>query len=184
VVVVTTKVADVLPDAIVAEPGTVAAPLLLESDTPIPPAGAATAIPTVPVEVLPPTTDDGFKVRVVMAGGLMVSTAVTLAPFKLALIVADVTAGTAVVLTVNVPLVAPAAIFNDAGTIADPELLPKAIVRPVFGAIPVRVTVAADEAGPVTVVGLRLSADRDGGVTFSTVDWVVDPSVAVIVTAV
>ena len=61
--VVTVKVALVLPLSTVTLPGTVATHvLLLDSDTTVSP-GAGPLSVTVPVEVLPPTTVDGFKVR-------------------------------------------------------------------------------------------------------------------------
>ena len=67
--VVTGNVAVALPLATVTLPGTVADEgLLLDSDTTAPPAGAGPLSVTVPVEPLPPTTEDGLKDRATSAG--------------------------------------------------------------------------------------------------------------------
>jgi hypothetical protein len=61
--VVTVKVASVVPGATVMLEGTVAmAPLLLDSVTSVPPAGAAALRVTVPVDELPPTTVEAERV--------------------------------------------------------------------------------------------------------------------------
>ena len=81
VLVVTVKVAVVLPAATVTEAGTVAEPLLLESETETPPAGAAALKVTVPVEVPPLTTLVGLTEtdeRATLGAGVMVSVAVLL----------------------------------------------------------------------------------------------------------
>lgn len=89
-VVVTVNVADVLPAATVTVVGAFADPLLLEIAMLRPPLGAATLIFTVPVDGFPPTTDAGFRLRETIVGGLTVSVAVSLTPFKLAWILATV----------------------------------------------------------------------------------------------
>ena len=61
-VVVTVNVALELPAATVTLRGTVAAALLLDSDTTMPPVGAAPFSVTVPCDVLPPVTVVGFSV--------------------------------------------------------------------------------------------------------------------------
>ena len=61
--VVTVNVVLALPAGTVTLAGTVAAELLLDSDTIVPPAGAAPLSVTVPVEGFPPTTEVGFKDR-------------------------------------------------------------------------------------------------------------------------
>ena len=84
--VLTVKVALVAPAEISTLEGTLAAPLLLESVTLTPPAGAAPLSLTVPVEVCnPPTTLVGFSVSVesVSTGGgagVTVSGAVLVTP--------------------------------------------------------------------------------------------------------
>ena len=72
VTVVTVNVAVVAPAATVTVAGTVAAPVLLDSVTTAPPAGAALVNVTVPVAAAGPTTLDGFTVtdeRLAVAGG-------------------------------------------------------------------------------------------------------------------
>lgn len=60
-VVVTEKVALVVPAATVTLASTCAEPLLEESSTTAPPAGAGALKVTVPVEELPPVSADGFS---------------------------------------------------------------------------------------------------------------------------
>jgi len=81
--VLTVKVALTLPAGMVTMDGTLAAPLLLESMTCAPPAGAGPLSVTVPVEnCTPPTTLVGFSVSeaTVMGGGVTVSEAVRVVP--------------------------------------------------------------------------------------------------------
>ena len=74
--VFTVKVALLLPAGTVTLAGTLAAPLLLESITWAPPAGARPLRVTVPVEVCtPPTTVLGFNVSEETIGGVTVSEA-------------------------------------------------------------------------------------------------------------
>ena len=67
--VFTVKVALVLPAGTVTLEGTLAAPLLLESVTCAPPAGAPPLSVTVPVEELPPATLVGFSPSEASVGG-------------------------------------------------------------------------------------------------------------------
>lgn len=68
--VVIGKVVDTVPAVTVTEAGTVATPVLLEVRvTTVPPAGAATAIVTVPVEDTLPRTDVGLRVTVTLLAG-------------------------------------------------------------------------------------------------------------------
>jgi len=65
---------------------------------------------------------------------------------------------TALVLTVKVALVDPAAIVTLEGTVAtDVSLLESVACAPPDGAGPLRVTVPVEESPPVTVVGFRAS---------------------------
>jgi hypothetical protein len=73
--VATVKLPVVAPAGIVTEAGAVAAVWLLLSAIVIPPDGAASAIVTVPVDVAPPNSPEGLRVRLVRAGGSSVRVA-------------------------------------------------------------------------------------------------------------
>jgi hypothetical protein len=171
--VVTVNVALAAPAATVTLDGTWAtAVLLLESATIAPPEGAAPVSVTVPVEdCTPPTTLVGFSVNDERVGGggaagVTVSEADRVAPLLVAEMVAVVDAATALVLTVNVVVVAPAATVTLDGTWATAVLLlESATVAPPAGAAPLRVTVPVEEFPPKTLVGLSVSDERvgDGG---------------------
>jgi hypothetical protein len=77
-------------------------------------------------------------------------------------IVTGVEAPTAVVVTVNVALVAPAATMTLPGTVAAVLLLDSVTLAPVDGAALVSVAVPCDVLPPVTVVGLSAIADNVG----------------------
>jgi len=91
--------------------------------------------------------------------------------------VTEVDAVTALVATVNVALVAPAATVTLAGVLATVVLLLESVtVAPPDGAAAVKVTVPVDEFPPVTLVGFRVSEERVArggtGVTVSEADLV------------
>jgi len=72
--------------------------------------------------------------------------------------VTTVDAATALVVTVNVALVAPAAIVTLAGVLATAVLpLESVTVAPPVGAAPFNVTVPVEEFPPVTLVGFSVS---------------------------
>src|SRR5438445_13641985 len=74
-----------------------------------------------------------------------------------------VDAVTALVLTVNVALVAPAATVTLEGTVAtDVSLLESATCAPPDGAGPLSVTMPVEEFPPVTLVGLNVREVRVG----------------------
>ncbi len=89
--------------------------------------------------------------------------------------VTGVEAPTALVLTVNVELVAPAATVTLAGTVATVVLLLESVTTaPPLGAGALRVTVPCEEFPPTTLVGFRASDDRvAAGVTVSVAVWLV-----------
>lgn len=129
--VLTVNDALVAPAATVTLDGTLAVVvLLLESVTCAPPTGAALLSETVPVEELPPVTLVGLNVSEERVGGgggagVTVSEAELVAPLKDAEMMTTVDEVTALVLTVNVALVAPAATVTLGGTLAAVLLLPE-----------------------------------------------------------
>src|SRR5258706_3832620 len=162
--VLTVNVALLAPAAIVTLEGTRATNvLLLESVTCAPPAGAGPLNVTVHVDEFPPVTLVGFNVSEASVGaggaaGVTVSEADRAAPPYDPEIVTVVEAETALVLTVNVALVAPAATVTLAGTRATVVLLlESATCAPPAGAGPLNVTAPVDEFPPVTLVGFNAS---------------------------
>src|SRR5260221_12796464 len=82
-----------------------------------------------------------------------------------------VDAATALVLTVNVALVAPAATVTLGGTVAAAVLLlESATVAPPAGAARLSVTVPVEEFPPVTLVGFSESDEREAGAGGGEVD--------------
>ena len=92
-----------------------------------------------------------------------------------------VDAATALVLTVNVALVAPAETATLEGTLAAPLLLASATCAPPAGAGPLSVTVPVEDCTPpITLVGFSVSEESVGagggaGVTVSEADLVTPP---------
>jgi hypothetical protein len=72
---------------------------------------------------------------------------------------------TAVVVTVKVAVVAPAATVTLAGTVADALLLDKLTAAPPVGAALLSVTVPVELEPPVTAAGFKLREETDGGFT-------------------
>ena len=112
---------------------------------------------TVPVEEVPPATEVGLTVTLVKAAGLIVKLAVGLVPFKLAVMVALVTAPTAAVVTVKVAVVAPDATVKVAGTVALVELDDRLTTVPDAPAAELIVTVPVDVFPPMTDVGFKVT---------------------------
>src|SRR3989441_5332389 len=81
--------------------------------------------------------------------------------------VAEVDAVTALVVTVNVALMAPAGTVTLAGTVAAELLLDSATCAPPAGAGPSSVAVPVELLPPVTVVGFTPSAERRTGFGFT-----------------
>ena len=79
--------------------------------------------------------------------------------------VADTVLATALVVTVKVAVVAPAATVTLAGTVAAALLLDKLTVSPPVGAALPKVTVPVDEVPPVTEVGFSVTDETVGGFT-------------------
>src|SRR6266550_6007268 len=177
------KFALLLPAGTVTLEGTLAAPLLLESVTCAPPAGAGPLNVTVPVEdCRPPTTLVGFNVSeetVGRGGGVTVSEADVLTPPYVAEMVTGVDAATALVLIVKFALLLPAGTVTLEGTLAAALLLESITCAPPAGAGPLKVTVPVDDCvPPVTLVGFNVSEEtvgRGGGITVSEADVLVPP---------
>lgn len=170
--VVTVKVAVVAPANTVTLLPTCAAPvLLLERVTTEPPVGAAAFSVTVPVELVLPVTLVGLSDTEETAGGLTVRVEVFATP-NVAVTVTAVELETALVVTVNVAVFAPANTVTLTGTCAAPVLLLDSVTtEPPVGAAPLNTTVAVELLFPVMLVGLRVSELRVGGLTVSVALW-------------
>jgi hypothetical protein len=160
-VVVTANVAVVCPAGTVTDAGTVAAATLLLVVTTVPVAPAGPLRVTVPVEPLPPNTDDGLKVSEARVAGVTVRFAFKEVPANVAVIVTGVEALTPEVLTVNVAVVCPAGTVIELGTVAAVTLLASKMAVPPVAAGPLRVTVPVELLPPWTLVGLTLTEVRD-----------------------
>jgi len=157
--VVTVNVPVVEPAATVTEAGTVAAALFDAKVIVVPPAGAALESVTVPVEfAMPPTTVVGLSAKPASAPGVTVNVAVAVLDPVAPVIVAEVLVATAEVVAVNVPVVAPAAIVIEAGTVTAALFDVRLTVRvsPVATG-PLRVTVPVEEVPPATEVGFTVT---------------------------
>jgi len=102
-VVETVNAAEVWPAATVTEDGTVTPVLLLERTTTRPAAGAALDRLTVPLDDVPPTTEDGLSCTLMSVGAVTVSGAVWVVEPSVPLMMAFTVAATAVVETVKLP---------------------------------------------------------------------------------
>lgn len=162
VVVVIVNVADVAPAGIVTDAGTRArVALLLASVTVVAVVDARLSV-TVPVELVPPRTDVGFRLSALNVTGawLTVRVAVFVTVPAVAVITALVAALTAVVVTVNVAVDAPAETVTLAGTAAAALLLDRLTTIPPVGAGEPSVTVPVAFVPPFTDVGFTATADR------------------------
>jgi hypothetical protein len=161
--VVTTKVADVLPAGTVTKGDTCAAAvLLLCRVTTAPPVGAAPFSVTVPVELFPPTTEVGFNERAESVAALTVSVADCGTPYNPEMLT-GVLAATELVVTGKVAVVVPAATVTLGGTCAAILSLAKVTTAPPVGATALSVIVPVDELPPSTLVGFNVSEARVAG---------------------
>jgi hypothetical protein len=94
---------------------------------------------------------------------------------------AEVVLETAVVVTVNVAVVAPAATVTVPGTVAELLPEPRVTTSPVGPAGPVRVTVPVELEPPTTEVGSKVTLLIAGMVTVKVADFAEAPNVAVTV---
>lgn len=165
----TGKVAVVDPAGTTTPAGTVTAALLLEIATVVATGAAAPSV-TVPVSVAPSTTLETGRVRPDRLRGVTVSTADWTEFPEEPVIVALVTAVTGDVDTVNVAVVAPAAITTLGGTLAETLLLDSVTRSPPAGAAPFRVIVPAEVPPPRTLAGLSATVATPGDDTVRAVD--------------
>ena len=155
--VVTVKVPVVAPAATDAVAGTVAAALVELREIEEPPVGAGPLIVTVPAELVPPTTEVGFRVTDVSVAGETVRVAVAFAVGIAAVapvIVTVVLVATGIVVAVNVAVFVPAATVTVAGTVVDGSLDVRFTEEPPVGVLPANVIVPVEETPPATEVGL------------------------------
>lgn len=183
-VVVIAKRALDAPPATVADGGTTAEKSLLRRDTTSPPVGAGPVREMVPVAPDPPITVEGFTESAESEGALTLRVAVFVVPFTVPEIVATTSAGVGDVVTVNVPVVAPAETVAVAGTAAATLSLVSAIANPPTGAADVIVMVPEEGVPPITAAGLRDTVDRIGGLIVRVGVFVTAPAVAVMVVVV
>lgn len=165
VVVPILNVADVEPDGIVTEAGTVALLVLELRATVMPPRGAGPLRVAVPVADVPPGTVFGEMLILLRVVGVIISVANFATPEIVANILAVVDFDTAVVGILNVVVVAPAAIVTDDGTVALVLLEVRPTSIPPVGAGPLMVTVPVEGVPPATVDGASEMLEREGGVT-------------------
>ena len=122
-----------------------------------------------PVEVEPPVTEFGFRVRLESTGELIVSVA-DLEPLNVPEIVAEVGPATELVDTAKPCVLAPAGTVTVLDTTAAALLLESVMTAPPLGAALVSVTVPVDVAPPVTEVGFNVRVEIAGAFIVSVAD--------------
>ena len=164
-VVVTVKLADMEPEETVTCEGTLAAVLLEERATTVPPDPAACERVTVPVEPLPPCSDDGLSVTwdtVVTGAGVTVRAAETPLPLPIeAEMFAVVVVETDWVLTVKFAELEPEATVTCAGTLAAELSEERATTTPPDPVDWDRVTVPVELLPPATEAGFNVTDCTD-----------------------
>lgn len=148
----------VAPAATVIVAGTVTEAVFEAIATEKPPVGAGLVRVTVPVGLAPPRTEALERVKSLTFGAVIARFAEAEAPLRVAVSFAEVSAATAVVPTVKVPVVAPAATVAVAGTVAEALSDARATVRPPAGAADEIVTVPVAPIPPTVVVLSSASA--------------------------
>jgi hypothetical protein len=183
-VVETVNVAVDAPAATVTEAGTVALVLLDDRLTLSPLEGAGPLRVTVPVELLPPTTEVGEIAMLCSAEGVTASIVVFVTEPKTAVMVAVVVVATDEVVIVKVAVEPPAATFTEVGTVTLVVLDDKLTLVAPGPAGPVRVTVPVEVFPPTRVLGDTVRPDSCAAVIASVADFVVLPCEPVILTVV
>ena len=167
------NVAEVCPVATVTLGCTIAA-ILLSPDriTTAPGAGAGKFNVTRPVVLVPPVTIGVVIVTDASAKEELMVSEAECVPLRFPEIVADVSAATRLVVTVNVAVVAPANTVTLAGTVAVALSLDSVTMAPADGAAAFKVTVPVEETPPVTLVGFTATESNAGGLMVSEAVWV------------
>jgi len=170
--VVIAKVAEEAPAGTTTLAGTVAVGSLLDRVTVVPPKGAGPFNFAVPVDELPPVTDNGFTETdwIARANGFTVSVVVTVAP-AVAEIVAVVVVPTELVLMPNVTELDPPGTVTLAGTVTAALSLDSVTGVPPTGATTFNVTVPVDAYVALIVDGLTVTDEATGVVTVKDPDW-------------
>jgi hypothetical protein len=158
------------PLAIVSDMGMVAELELLDNLTTDPPVGANPVKVTVQTEGVPPVSVDGLIATDATAGAMMPRVVDWETVPSVPVSFATCDAGTAEVVTLNVPVDLPTPMETELGTTAALELLDNLTVIPLGGAGPVSTTVPLDELPPVTDVGFVLIEASVGGFTVRFAD--------------
>ena len=123
-----------------------------------PPVAAGPLSETVPLELLPPTTEDGFRTSPESPAGLTVSVATLLEVPAAAVRVTEVVLETGKLVVVKVTLFCPAGTFTLAGAEAVVALLELSFtLKPAFEAALLNVTVPVDFPPPTRLVGLSFN---------------------------
>jgi hypothetical protein len=150
------KVAVELPAATVTRLGTVADPLDEDRLTRAPPGPAWPLSVTVPVELLPPTTEVGETVTLTKVAAVRVSVPCCEPP-RVPVTFTVVVELTPPVVTVKLAEVCPAGIVTEAGTVAsDVSELLRLTVMPPAGAGPLIVAVPVELLPPSTELGEKV----------------------------
>ena len=132
--VVTLKTTARCPAATVTVAGTTTEGSDDNNETCRPPVGAFASSVTTPTAAFPPLTADGLMFTLEICGAVTVRSAFAEVPLDEAVIVADAFADTAVVVIVNVALVAPSATVTLAGSVAAALLDARLTTTPPAGA--------------------------------------------------
>lgn len=178
--------AEVVPARTVTCDWTVAFTLLEDRLMPTPPVAAGPDRVTVPVRLSPPSTVEVESVKLARVGAVILSAAVCVELPRLAVSATVLELCTAIVFTINVPVVEPPATVTVEGTVA--LVLPddKLTTVPVDGAGPLNVTVPVEAEPPVTEAGDTASPTNVGGLIVKLPVWltpfklpVMDATVAV-----
>lgn len=178
------KVIFVEPAGTVILAGSVTIESPLVSATTAPPTGATPFSTTVPLELLPPTTDVGASVTDTGARGKSCKVAVDTAPFADAASVVFMLTATPNVAMVNVTELVSAGTRTVAGGTAFRLSLASVTTIPPVGAFPDRVTLPFALVPPTTTLGVIVNESADAGKSWRLPFAVAPPEVAVTVTAV